>query len=237
MTVSYSSCNQCELKSKSNFKCLNQSALANVDSTKKHAKYHKGDYLFRKGEPVKGFFCMNMGSVRTFIAAEAKRKEYSFAILFPGDWAGWRDTILDEVYSHSAVCLEDSNACFVAKETILHLMQENFTFQRELLFQMAREWQRSEKQAYSLGTKQIHSKLAELLITFFHVSDKVPAIELKVTREVMASMIGTTTESVIRALADFKVREWISLEKNKIVVFDYDSLFALSKINEKEVLV
>ena len=237
MTVSYSSCNQCEVKSKSKFQCLNQNNLATIDSAKVNAEYRKGDYLFRKGEKIAGFYCMNAGSVRTFIAAEAKRKEYSFGILFPGDWVGWRDAILGEVFNHSAVCLENTKACFVAKDTILNLMDEEVNFQRELLFQMAREWERSEKQAYSLGTKQIHSKLAELLITFYHVSDTIPTIELKVTREVMASMIGTTTESVIRALSDFKVREWISLEKSKIVVFDYDSLFALSKINEKEVLV
>jgi CRP/FNR family transcriptional regulator len=97
---------------------------------------------------------------------------------------------------------------------------------------MAKSWRDSENQIYSLGTKQIHSKLAEFLITFHKSNDCSTEVTLSVTREIIASIIGTTTESVIRSLSDFKARDWIDIDKNKIIFKNIDALQSIAEINE-----
>jgi len=87
-----------------------------------------------------------------------------------------------------------------------------------------------ENHVHSMGTKQIHSRLAELLITFHGAAGSDdPELNINVTREVMATCIGTTTETLIRALADFKDRNWIKIEKNKIELLNLKALYNLSE--------
>ncbi|MCB1159816.1 MAG: Crp/Fnr family transcriptional regulator [Leptospiraceae bacterium] len=229
----FSDCNECGVRNKTNFNHLHSNFLNELSCHKQAVFFKKGESVFQRGDDVKGFFCINQGSIRTFIVSSLG-KEQSFNICYPGDWVGYRDTIIGDIYNHSAVCLEDVYACFVSKSKVEEFIQRDSDFQHEILKDMAKNWRDSENQAYSLGTKQIHSKLAELLIAFYNSSEISPEIELKITREVMASMIGTTTESVIRALSDFKVRNWISLEKNKIVIQDYNAIFAMSEIYKHE---
>ena len=95
---------------------------------------------------------------------------------------------------------------------------------------LAEEWKETENHVHSMGTKQIHSRLAELLITFHDATaQKDPELNINVTREVMASCIGTTTETLIRSLADFKDRNWIKIEKNKIELLNLKALYSLSE--------
>lgn len=228
-----SHCQHCNIVHKSAFGALGESSIEELDKQKRSHTYKKGDFLFHKGENAHGYFCINSGTVRTFIVS-ANGKEQSFKIAGIGDWVGYRDCILGESFNHSAICLEDVHACYVSRELIETLLKDE-NFQKGLLKQIAKNWQDTENQVYSLGTKQIHSKLAELLVTLYNASESKPEIELKITREVMASIIGTTTESVIRALSDFKVRDWISLDKNKIVILNFSAVYEISEINKYDV--
>ncbi|HNO23766.1 MAG TPA: helix-turn-helix domain-containing protein [Leptospiraceae bacterium] len=56
---------------------------------------------------------------------------------------------------------------------------------------------------------------------------------MDITREVMASIIGTTTESVIRALSDFKARGWIQLDKSKVIFLNLSALKGMSQIENE----
>jgi CRP/FNR family transcriptional regulator len=95
---------------------------------------------------------------------------------------------------------------------------------------MAKEWRESESQVVSLGTKQVHSKLAELLITLKDAAGGSDEIEIKMTREVLASIIGTTTETLVRALTDFKNRNIVHVEKHKVTFQDMAALYSLSEM-------
>lgn len=234
MTGYYSSCHKCDLKSRTSFRCLKENYLTLLDNSKKSRIYNKGDYLFEKGDEANGFFCINSGTVRTFISSHLGHKELSFRIHSAGSWVGCRDAILGSFHNHSAVCIEPVKACFIDGEQIEKILQNDSDFQLELMRKMAHKWKDSEDQAYSIGTKQIHSKLAELIVALYQTAANPPEIELNFTREVMASMIGTTSESVSRALSDFKVRDWLHIERNKIIVSDIDSLYAISEMSDQD---
>lgn len=109
-------------------------------------------------------------------------------------------------------------------------MKDDPNLQLEILKQMAIEWKQLEDQTVALGTKQVHSKLAELLISFQTASENGTEIELNLTREIMASMVGTTTETLVRALSDFKNRDWIEIQKNRIRFLNMEALRGISNL-------
>jgi CRP/FNR family transcriptional regulator len=209
---------------------LDDTFLDKISSEKEGMAIKKGTILFKAGDPADTFYCIKSGLVRTY-RLSGQGKEQTFRIKTTGDWVGCRDVILSDIYYYAAVCMNDVQACAFPKSVINELNNDP-VFQHELLVQMAKFWRDSENQIYSLGTKQIHSKLAEFLITFYKSNNCEEEVTLSVTREIIASIIGTTTESVIRSLSDFKAREWIDIDKNKILFKNVSALQSIAEINE-----
>ena len=220
-------CINCKSRQHSIFNNVDTETLNSLSKTKVLQTYSKKEILFEKDEEVTGFYCIKQGLARTMRNSKIG-KEQTFDLATEGKWLGFRDMISNETYSHSASALEETEACFISKESYESLLKDSYTFQREMTIYLAKEWKKSEERVYSLGIKQTHERLAELLLTFSSYSENEDLIELKLTREVMASCIGTNTETLIRALADFKDRNWIGIEKNKILILDKKSLTELS---------
>lgn len=222
-------CANCSSKEHGVFKCVGEATLNEVSSDKTFFQYKKKDVIFKENDKMSGFYCIQSGLVRTF-KTSGSGKEQTFQIAGKGKWLGFRDIISGEESNHSSVCLEDVEVCFIPKETITKLIKSDEKFQIEVMKYLAEEWKEMENHVHSMGTKQIHSRLAELLITFHGASGSEDTeLNINVTREVMATCIGTTTETLIRALADFKDRNWIRIEKNKIELLNLKALYNLSE--------
>jgi len=215
---------------RSHFHCMDDSFLDKISSEKEGMAMKKGTILFKAGDPANTFYCIKSGLVRSY-RLSGQGKEQTFRIKTTGDWVGCRDVILSDIYYYAAVCMNDVQACAFPK-SVFNELNTDPIFQHELLVQMAKFWRDSENQIYSLGTKQIHSKLAEFLITFYKTNNCQEEVTLTVTREIIASIIGTTTESVIRSLSDFKAREWIDIDKNKIIFKNVNAIQSIAEINE-----
>ena len=201
-------CANCSSREHGVFKCVGSETLDEISGNKSFFHYKKKDVIFKETEKIMGFYCIKSGLVRTYKTSGAG-KEQTFQIAGKGKWLGFRDIISGEESNHSSVCLE---------------------FQIEVMKYLAEEWKEMENHVHSMGTKQIHSRLAELLITFHGAAGSDdPELNINVTREVMATCIGTTTETLIRALADFKDRNWIKIEKNKIELLNLKALYNLSE--------
>lgn len=208
-------CKSCANRPNTPFACVGSGTLDFLSATTCVKVMEKNEMLLNEGDRADGFYCIKRGSIRNFKTSYAG-KEQTFHISKGGDWIGFRDAISGENFNHSSLCLEETEVCFIEKSLISRMMKNDDKFQMEIMKYLASEWKDAENQVYSLGTKQVHNKLAELLLTFRKASENQDQIELKVTREVMASIIGVTTESLVRALSDFKARDWISSEKNTI---------------------
>lgn len=222
-------CVDCSSREYGVFKCVKHHTLNAISGEKSFFHFKKKDIIFKENEKVNGFYCIINGLVRTY-KTSGNGKEQTFQIASRGKWLGFRDIISGSEYNHSSVCLEDVEICFIPKETVIKLMKADETFQIEVMKYLAEEWKEMENHVHSMGTKQIHSRLAELLITFHDASgSNDPELNINVTREVMATCIGTTTETLIRALADFKDRNWVKIEKNKIELLNLKALYNLSE--------
>lgn len=236
MSTTYSEslkCLNCKSRQHSVFKNVDSETLNSLSDFKVLNSYTKKEIMFEKDKLVEGFFCVKKGLVRT-LRNSKNGKEQTFDLATEGKWIGFRDMISNEKYSQTAICLENTEACFIKLDSYEKLLKDSYSFQREMTIYLAKEWKKTEDKVYSLGIKQTHERLAELLITFSSGENSNDKIELRLTREVMASCIGTNTETLIRALSDFKDRNWIEIEKNKIHILDKK---ALTDLSEKKMLL
>ena len=145
-------------------------------------------------------------------------------LLRPGDVAGM-ETLVGERYHHTAIALQDSDVCRIPREVILKLDQTNPSVHQALL----QRWQRSVDQAdhfiVALSTGPAEARMARLLITLGCSGDHPEAVP---SREDMGALLGITTETASRIMADFKRRGLVHTDRGNDMVCDHFGLTQLA---------
>jgi len=225
-------CFVCDYKNHPVLQCASSETIERINSSKSTSQFGRGQYLYKMGQESSGFYFLKKGLVRTYAQTDSG-KEQTFALKSGGDWMGFREAISGASFNHNAVAVESTEACFVSREILEELVQNDMHFQKDIFCQMAKEWQEAENRMVSLGTKQVHEKLAEILIVLDQAQGSRNEVEIKVTRDVLASLIGTQTETLVRALGDLKARQYIAVEKHRIQILNPIALRSLSHLGSQ----
>ncbi|MBU1225496.1 MAG: Crp/Fnr family transcriptional regulator [Gammaproteobacteria bacterium] len=147
-------------------------------------------------------------------------------LLRPGDVAGM-ETLVGERYHHTAVALQDADVCRIPREVVLRLDQTNPAVHQALM----RRWQRSVDQAdhfiVALSTGSAEARMARLLITLGCTGSQ-PDTSMP-SREDMGALLGITTETASRVVAEFRRRGLIHIEKGDCVAYDHAGLTRLAQ--------
>ena len=132
----------------------------------------------------------------------------------------------DEKYSGSASALEDSEVYMIPKEDFFALIYKNAEVSRRFIEILSNNLRENEKQLVKLAYNSVRKRVAEALVK---LSDKYKkegeqVFSMNVSREDLANLVGTATETVIRTLSDFKEEKYIEVSGGKITILNYDRL-------------
>ena len=217
------SCTVCPGCSHSLFSDLSKNDLEVLSQHKTCIRYKKGQTLFYEGTRPMGLFCINTGKVKVYkISSEGK--EQILKLAKPGDFLGYRALISEEFYNSSATVIEEGAICYIPKTDFLNLLNSNPQFFRRMAKQVAHELGTMEQKLVTIAQKSVRERLAATLLmlkeTYGMEGDESDLIDIALSREDLANIIGTATETVIRLLSDFKNQQLISLQGKKIKVLD-----------------
>ncbi len=212
------------------FEVLPVEARAGLRQRMQVIRLRRGDQLFEIGDAADHFYCIRAGRLQVF--RPGRGREQSFKIASGGDGVGHREVLQGGAYLHSVRALSDVTVCRLHREDLESLLAEHPAFARRLLSSVAADWADSEEQTYNMGTRKITERLADYLLKLHQparpAADASPApgteVDFFLTREMLATLLGTTTESVIRALSDFKSRGWIDLQRSKVTLKNEEEL-------------
>ena len=227
-SVKGSKCSECSLSVDCSVGRLPEDAHTELDDEKRTLVYEKGESIFHMGDDANYFYSVRSGSVQVF--RNSPHREQSFSIVREGGWLGHRDALYGSTYCHGARVLKKATVCKFPRRLLLEWMDSHPTFTISVARELAGAWAESENQSYNLGARRIMERLADFLLNLRQeelTADGEEAAELPMTREVMATLMGTSTESVIRALSDFRARGWIDTRKGKIVFTNKSELARL----------
>lgn len=220
-----SKCEQCIAREFSSLKALNKDELIKLSDCKTSRTIKKGESIFEEGENVNGLFCVKDG-VCKMTKLSPNGKDHIVKLVSKGELLGQRSMISDEPANLSAVALEDMQVCFIPKTEILGFFDKNNQFSMNVMKTICGDLRLADDNTVNMAQKSVKERLAETLIylheTFGTNTDKTLKIQL--SRDELASMIGTATESCIRLLSDFKKLDLIELVGKKIVVKDINKL-------------
>lgn len=220
-----SKCEQCIVRELSSLKALNKGELLRLAECKTSHTIKKGEHIFEEGDTVNGIYCITSG-VCKLSKLSANGKDQIVKLVKAGELLGQRTMISEEPANLSAVALEDMEICFIPKNEVLNMFDQNNQFSRNLMKTICGDLKETSDHLVSISQKTVKERLAETLIYLEENFGKNPdgSLHIQLTREELAGMIGTATESCIRLLSDFNKLGLIELIGKKIVIKDLGKL-------------
>ena len=222
-------CEQCIVRQFSSLKALNKEELLRMADCKTSYTIKKGEPIFEEGEVINGIYCVKEGLSKLSKLSE-NGKDQIVKLVKPGELLGQRSMISDEPANLSAVALEDMEVCFIPKSEVMQFFNQNNQFSMNVMRTICDDLKGADDHMVNMAQKNVKQRLAETLIyleeTFGKNEDGTLRIQL--SREELAGMIGTATESCIRLLSELNKSDYIELIGKKIKLLDKNKLKRLT---------
>ncbi|MCT4664884.1 MAG: Crp/Fnr family transcriptional regulator [Flavobacteriales bacterium] len=225
------SCDNCKHKKHSVFADLRKDEVDQLSTIKSCGFYKKGQILFQEESRIPGVYCIHNGKVKlSRIGVEGKEQIIRFAKT--SDMIGYKSMLCDEPLSVTATALDDTSVCFIPKSFIFNTIASNNMFSRKIMEIACHEIGEANKIITNLAQKTVRERLAEVLLileaTFGNNEENY--LDIKLTREEIASFVGTATESVIRLLSELKKDEIIELKGKNIRILKPNKLARIGNV-------
>jgi CRP-like cAMP-binding protein len=181
--------------------------------------YKRGAIIYQEGDRINGFYVVCKGIIKIFkTGVDGKDQILRFAK--PGDVMGFRSTITGELACTTTKAIEDAEIIYIPGKIVKSIVQTNGNFAMDLLLIACRELGEANDYITDIAQKTVRERLAEVLIQLKRTFelDKDNFLQITLTREELANMVGTATESVIRLLSEFKQDKLIELHGRKIKI-------------------
>ena len=212
-------CEQCIVREFSAIKALNKDELLKIADCKTSYTVKKGETVFDEGDALNGIYCIKDGICKLSKLSD-NGKDQIVKLVKKGELLGQRSLISEESTNLSAVAVEDMQVCFIPKQEILQFFNENNQFSLNMMKSVCGDLKDADDNMVNLAQKTVKQRLAETLLkleTDFGIHED-GSLKIQLSREEIAGMIGTATESCIRLLSEFNKEDWISLQGKKITI-------------------
>ncbi|MFV5691877.1 Crp/Fnr family transcriptional regulator [Flavobacterium sp. LT1R49] len=225
-----SKCEQCIVREFSSLKALTKDELLKLSDCKTSHTIKKGEVIFEEGENVNGIYCVKDGICK-LTKLSPNGKDHIVKLVTKGELLGQRSMISDEPVNLSAVALEDMEVCFIPKSEVMGYFDKNNQFSMNVMKTICGDLKEADDHMVNLAQKTVKERLAETLLYLHDTFGKNEDNSLKVqlSRDELASMIGTATESCIRLLSDFNKLGLIELTGKKIILKEMNALKKLAE--------
>ena len=198
---------------------------------KKTVFFNKGEALFEEGSNVDGIYFIENGTAKLYKLG-FNRKEQILRFIKEGDIIGYRALLIGEAYQATVEAMSDLQAIFIPSDVFLHLLEVDSQLSYTMLQKISFELGESSNTVTFLAQKTVRERLAEVLLLLEQKlgTDPEGFIKISLTREEIANLIGTATESAIRLISEFKQDDYIAVEGRNIKILNHEKLKKLGHV-------
>ena len=181
----------------------------------------KKETIFLPGESSQQVYLLKTGRVKISRVSEEGR-EITLAILEPGEIFGEIEILEGSARDTIAEAMEESQLCVIQKEQFLSLIRKRPELSFRLTKLIGLRLRRIESRVEDLVFRDVPSRLAHLLIQLSENYGKTTPegifLNIKITHQEMANLIGSIRETVSATLGEFKKEGLITFEGRKIII-------------------
>ena len=202
--------------------------LKKLSLEKETGYYRKKDEVYREGGYPKGVFFLNKGKVKTGKTAD-NGKELTTSLYNEGDFFGYHALLEEGRYTDTATVMEEAEIYLLPKDDFFDLLYRNVEVARKFIKILSNDLGEKEEQLVKLAYNSVRKKVADALLQLQKrfSDDTQTNFSMQVSREDLANLAGTATESTIRTLSDFKDEGLIDIKGSKITILALEKLAGL----------
>lgn len=210
---------------------ISSSDIAKIDTlVKDRVRLHKGETLYRHGDPLSAVYSVRFGTLKTEYGLEDGRQQV-IGFHLPGEILGL-DGIGDGHYQSAAIALEESEVCIIRYSAFEDLARQIPVLQQQFHRILSRELTQDQRHLLSLGSLRAEERLATFLL---NLSRRLAArgyqdneFDLRMSREEIGSYLGIQIETVSRMLSRFSESGLIQIKQRHIKLIDVNGLYELA---------
>jgi CRP/FNR family transcriptional regulator, cyclic AMP receptor protein len=182
-------------------------------------KYKKKQVIYSEGNRPSRLYYIQKGKVKTYKSNE-DGKELVVGLYNEGDFLGYIALLEGTVYKEMAEAMEDTELGIIPKEDFEELMNVNPNIARKFIALLAKNVSEKEEQLLKMAYDSLRKKVADTLIALYKKYNN----PIDISRDNLASIAGTATESMIRTLGDFKTEKLIDIKDGAITIINAKKL-------------
>ncbi len=187
--------------------------------------YKKRQVIYKTGNHPHYLYYILKGKVKSYKTHE-DGKDLVIDLYNQGDFFGYTALLENSPYKETAEAIEETELALIARKDFEELLNSNPAIARKLIALLSKNIVAKEEQLLGIAYNTLRKKVAEALISMqkkYHINKKEPYL-IDISREELATIAGTATESLIRTLSDFKSENLVDIKTGKIIIVDEKKL-------------
>lgn len=195
----------------------------------KSIQFKKKDVIFRQDTLTSHVMFVESGLIKIFKEGRNDRS-IILKIATPGYFLGLISIFGNNTFQYSATAIEDSTVFFIDFNTFNSILENNGKYSMYLLKEICKDSLGIFDRTISQYQKQLPGKIADIILYFAESIYNSYTFEFPLTRNELAELAGTTKESFIRTLTEFKNDKIIELDGKYVKIKSIEIVKTLSKI-------
>jgi CRP-like cAMP-binding protein/ActR/RegA family two-component response regulator len=181
--------------------------------------YKKKQPVYTEGNHPNRLYFVQKGKIKTCKTNDAG-KELTVGLFNEGDFFGYNALLEETVYKETAEAIEDSEVAIIPKEDFENLLLSNREVTHKFIKLLAKNVTEKENQLLGLAYNSLRKRVADALLALQakYKNESQDKFSIHISREDLANIAGTATESLIRTLSDFKSENLIEIKDGNIII-------------------
>ena len=199
--------------------------LSDLTEDRNISNYKKEELIYKEDSYPSKLFYIQKGKVKAFKTND-DGKEFTISFFTEGDFFGYTALLEGTVYKETTEAIEYTELAIIPKEEFEILINNNREVTQKFIQLLAKNITEKEEQLLSLAYNSLRKRVAQALITLQkkYQGETACNFSIQMSREDLANIVGTATQSLIRTLSDFKSEKLIDIKEGYIIIIDEKEL-------------
>jgi len=188
-------------------------------------KYTKKDNLYFEDDYPNYLYFVISGKIKTY-KMNADGKDFVTGLFSKGDFFGFTEMIKGINYSTSAAALENCEVALIRREDFLKMLYTSREVSEKFIQMLVGSVTEKQKELLNLAYDSVRKRVADSLLKLSekYKEEGGEQFSMSISRDDLAAIVGTATESVIRTLSEFKTDGYIAIKGSSITILQPEKL-------------
>jgi CRP-like cAMP-binding protein/CheY-like chemotaxis protein len=199
--------------------------LTELSENSRVRSYKKKQNIYTEGDQPMNVYLVKSGSVRTYMIYQDGR-EITTGMFAPGEFFGYDSVLLNKPCTDHAETLESTELHLISRNEFNSLIFKNPGISKKFIELLSGHVKEKEEQLLKLAYNSVRKRVADAVVSLAEKfgGQDADIATIKISRDDLASMVGTANETISRTLADFKDEQLIEKEGSSIKVLSISRL-------------